>query len=402
MGRSPSRKIDAVVAGHICFDLIPTFPLSDVDYRELLIPGKLIKVSRLAISTGGPVSNTGLAIKKLGMHVELMGKIGTDFIGEAILERLKEEGLERSMTVVQGEESSYTVAIAPPGMDRMFLHNPGANNTFGMDDVDYNLVKTARLFHLGYPPLMEKMYRNDGCEMMEIFRTVKHGGTTTSLDMALPDPTSIAGKTDWKKILVNVLPWVDLYLPSLEETQYMLDSAVFMDKKKKAGQHDMLDQFTADELTALSDKLLSHGPALATLKSGFRGFYVRTAGKERLDKIGFAKPGDLDNWSDRELWSPSFHVDNFAGATGSGDSSIAGFLSAYLRGLSIERTLQYATAVGANNVTAPDALSGIKDWDTTTQQIDSGWKQNPLKIDTPGWHFNEEMRIWHGPNDKFN
>lgn len=401
MNQNVDRPIDVIVAGHICFDLIPTFPSTGADYQELFIPGKLVKVSELVTSTGGPVSNTGLALKKLGVNVALMGKVGTDFIGEGILSRLKNEGLDKYMRIVEGETSSYTVVVAPPGIDRMFLHNPGANDTFGFDDIDFDLVAKARVFHLGYPPLMERMYSNDGQEMMEIFKKAKDLGTTTSLDMALPDPTSPAGKVDWRAILKNVLPWVDLYLPSLEETLYMLDKEAFFKKKQLAGKKDMLDFFTPEEVSALAEELLQMGPPVVGLKAGHRGFYLRTSTKERLEKIGVAKPGEFDTWIERELWSPSFHVENFAGATGSGDSAIAGFLAAYIRGLDIETTLQYATAVGANNVTAPDALSGIKDWETTTKQIKEGWEHNPLEIEqSAGWRLDKQYGIWLGPADK--
>jgi len=401
MNKNTERPIDVIVAGHICLDLIPTFPGTGVNYQELFSPGKLVKVSELVTSTGGPVSNTGLALKKLGIKVALMGKVGTDFIGDGIISRLREEELDEGMRIVVGESSSYTIAIAPPGIDRMFLHNPGANDTFGFADVDFDLVEKARVFHLGYPPLMERMYSDDGREMMDIFWKAKELGTTTSLDVALPDPTSPAGKVDWRIILKNVLPWVDIYLPSLEETLYMLDRDAFFKKKEQAGKSDMLDFFTPDEVSALADELLQMGPPIVGLKAGHRGFYLRTSTKEHLEKIGVAKPGNFNTWVERELWSPSFHVEKFAGATGSGDSAIAGFLAAYLRGLSIETTLQYATAVGANNVTAPDALSGIKDWETTTQQIKDGWAHNPLELDQfPGWRLDEDYGIWLGPGDK--
>lgn len=397
------RPIDVVVAGHICFDLIPTFPGSRGDYDELFVPGKLIKVSELVTSTGGPVSNTGLALKKLGIKVELMGKLGGDFIGEAIISRLRQEGLDKGMRIVEGEVSSYTIAIAPPGIDRMFLHNPGANDTFGFADIDFELVGKAKIFHLGYPPLMERMYRDDGREMMEIFKKAKELGTTTSLDMALPDLTTPAGKLNWRVILKNVLPWVDLYLPSLEETLFMLNRERFLEKKEAAGKGDMLDLFSAEEVSELAEELINLGSPIVALKSGYRGFYLRTAELQRLQKIGFAKPGEADNWAERELWAPSFRVENFAGATGSGDSAIAGFLSAYLRGLDIELALQYATAVGANNVTAPDALSGIKDWQETTKQIQSDWEQNPLGLEgEEGWRFDRHFRLWRGPQDKKN
>src|SRR3990172_9091313 len=57
----------------------------------------------------------------------------------------------------------------------------------------YDLLAEARLFHFGYPPLMKRMYEARGHELREIFRRAKGTGVTTSLDMALPDPSSPAG-----------------------------------------------------------------------------------------------------------------------------------------------------------------------------------------------------------------
>ena len=101
---------------------------------------------------------------------------------------------------------------------------------------------------------------------------------------------------------------------------------------------------------------------------------------------------------DSELWEPSFHVANYAGATGSGDSAIAGFLAAYLCGHDAVGALRFASAVGGCNVTAPDALSGLRSWDETTAMIVGGWAKNPLVVDTPGWWVDGDG-LWHGPHD---
>jgi hypothetical protein len=92
-------------------------------------------------------------------------------------------------------------------------------------------------------------------------------------------------------------------------------------------------------------------------------------------------------------------VDNYAGATGSGDSSIAGFLAAYLYGHSLEQTIRYACAVGGLNVTAPDALSGLKSWEETVALVKAGWKKNPLGVSSAGWQLDAEL-LWHGPYDR--
>ena len=392
---SNGKKIDVIVAGHICFDVIPSFERAGKSsVEEILVPGKLIEVGKAVVSTGGLVSNTGLALLRLGIKTELMGKVGDDFFGRATLSKLKGLGAEKGMVVVKAEHSSYTIVIAPPGIDRIFLHNPGANETFGFDDVNFDIVRQTRMFHLGYPPLMKQLYSNGGEELVRIFQAVKEAGATTSLDMSLPDPDSPSGQVDWDSILKASMPYIDIFLPSAEEVMFMLDKEKFSRKRKEAEGKDIVDYFEAGELSGLADKLLNYGGGIAGIKCGHRGFYLKTADKDRLAAFGFAKPADLDNWAGRELWEPSYHVDKFAGAAGSGDSCIAGFLAAYIKGESVESAIRYACALGAQNVRVLDTVSGIKSWDETTTEIESGWAKNKLTINVPGWRFDTAGQRW--------
>lgn len=393
-------QIDVVVAGHICIDVIPEFREGLGDkLSQILVPGKLVNVGNAAVSTGGAVSNTGLALQRIGHKVALMGKVGDDFFGKAVLQLLRSYGAEKGMSVVPGEESSYTIVIAPPGIDRVFLHNPGANDTFGPEDVNLDVVRHARLFHFGYPPLVRRMYENDGTELVEIFRRVKETGVTTSLDMSLPDPSSPSGKVNWQRILRDVIPYVDIFVPSAEETMLMLDPDKFFARKQAAGGRDVLEFFDLSDLSELAQTLLSEGARIVGLKSGCLGFYVRTGDADSLQTIGAAKPLDLGSWSNRELFEPSFRVEHVASTTGSGDATIAGFLAAYLRGESVESCLKYACAVGAQNVQVLDAVSGVKTWEETTRQLHSPWPKNPLERESPGWSFDEKRQVWHGPAD---
>ncbi|HEX9870149.1 MAG TPA: hypothetical protein VGC99_16460 [Candidatus Tectomicrobia bacterium] len=77
--------IDAVVAGHLCLDVIPDLSGSAQEwFRDLLQPGRLVIVGPVDYCTGGPVSNTGLALTKLGVETRLMSKIGDDLFGCAL------------------------------------------------------------------------------------------------------------------------------------------------------------------------------------------------------------------------------------------------------------------------------------------------------------------------------
>lgn len=397
-----SEKLQAVVAGHFCFDVIPAFKkeLKKDSMADIFVPGKLINMDTVSVSTGGPVSNTGIAMQILGVNVELMGKIGNDYFGDGVLKCLSARGLEKAMTVADGEATSYTVVIVPPGFDRIFLHHTGANDTFCASDINYDKVREAQLFHFGYPPLMKKMYENDGAELIEIFRRAKETGATTSLDMSLPDANSESGKADWNKILKNLLPYVDIYLPSVEETMFMIDRDGFDDLQQKADGGDLLLALDLNKLQELGDKLLSYGAKVVVIKCGVMGYYVRTASSEVLSQMGKIKPADIENWADRELHEESFHVEKVAAATGSGDSSIAGFLAAFFNGKSIEDTIRIACCVGGQNVQVFDALSNIHAWEETISMID-GWEKN--RHDIPGgyWTYDEKAGNWVGKKDKF-
>jgi len=187
-----SQQARVVVAGHICLDMIPAFEVETTTLADLLTPGKLIKTGPLTTATGGSVSNTGLALHRLGVPCKLMGKVGDDLVGRAIIDIVRAVGpeLAEGMIVEKGHPSSYTVVINPPGVDRIFLHCPGANDTFGADDVDYDQLSGPRLFHFGYPPLMRRMFIDGGVELSTLLRRAKERGITTSLDMARPDPAS--------------------------------------------------------------------------------------------------------------------------------------------------------------------------------------------------------------------
>ena len=220
-----TKRWDAVVAGHICLDVIPDLSgLGAEPLSTLLRPGQLVEVGNPALATGGPVSNTGLALHILGVKTQLMGKVGDDPLGHVVTQIVADQGagLADGMVVDPEAATSYSIIISPPDIDRIFLHSPGANNTFGAADVRYDVVAQARLFHFGYPPLMRRIYADNGAELIEIYRRVRALEVTTSLDMAVPDPATDAGRADWVAILEGVLPFVDVFLPSVEEILFML------------------------------------------------------------------------------------------------------------------------------------------------------------------------------------
>jgi len=381
--------MEAVVCGHIALDVIPWFPTGGGTLSDLMVPGKLVNVGPAIATTGGTVSNAGLALHRLGVPVSLIAKVGDDLFGQAVLDILRghDPTLAEGMLVTSDAPTSYTIVISPPGTDRVFLHCPGANDTFGADDVPYAQLHGARVFHFGYPPLMRRMYADGGEELASLLRRVKEQGIVTSLDMALPDPASEAGRAPWREILERALPHTDLFVPSLDEILFMLG------REAVAAPDGGL-------LAEVGCELLGMGAAVVALKLGAEGVYLQTTPDEnRLAALRRCLPDGADAWLGRELLAPCFQVE-VVGTTGSGDCTVAGFVAGLLHGLPPEGAMTAAVAVGACSVEAADATSGVPSWDKVQERIAAGWARHRTKLSLPGWEWDEQGGIWRGPGDQ--
>ena len=320
-----------IVAGHVALDLTPVFP-TDSKYEsaeECFIPGMLINVGPIHFSVGGAVSNTGLALKKMGADVDLMGKVGDDNFGK-IIENIYASFGAGGLIVDKNVDTSYTIILAPQGIDRIFFHDPAANNTFRCEDIPDSALEGVSLFHFGYPPLMRSMYENDGSELLKIFKRVKSKGIMTSLDMAAVDPHGECAKTDWYKVCKDVLPYVDFFVPSLDEILAMLGP----------------DFKTAKEA---ANECFRLGAKNVLIKCGTDGMYFKNSTEEGL----------------QEAYLAPF----VASATGAGDTAIAAFLYAMMDGKTISEAAKYAAAQGACCVQAYDTVSSLKDMAGLTEMI---------------------------------
>jgi sugar/nucleoside kinase (ribokinase family) len=381
--------MDIVVAGHICLDIIPDWRIGSI---KTIIPGHILEMSGLKLSTGGAVANTGIALKKLGINTALLGKVGADAFGKVILEILKKEDktLAENMIISGNEVSSYTIVLNPPDTDRIFLHYPGPNHSFTASDIPYEKIKSSRIFHFGYPPLMQKFYENDGKELVKMFQRIREMKIITSLDMAMPDPESPAGRVDWFKFFKNVLPMVDIFMPSIDELLYMLNPEKFYKISEKKERFDIV------LLNQLAGQLIDYGTKVVAIKLGDQGLYLRT---HQIEKSNLSSIINHQDWDYRQLLSPCFATE-VKGTTGTGDATIAGFLAQLLEGGEPEKCITLATAVGACCVEAIDATGGIRPLPEIIKRVTSGWERLSLSIPIDNWKYDYQYKIWKGPEDQ--
>lgn len=358
---------DVIVSGHLCADLIPEMPGTSLS--ALAAPGKLFEVGSLTIATGGVVSNTGSALHRLGIEVGMMTIIGDDLLGNIILTRLKERDSRfgNLIRVCKNQSSSYSIIFSPENADRVIFHYPGNNALFDITDIDFEVVRDTKIFHFGYPPVLPHLYANEGETLLAAYRRIHEMGVLTSLDMCHPDAGGPSGQVNWRRILQRVLPYVDIFLPSIEEIVFMVRRADY-----DRWQGDVLHHLTHNYMRDLAGELLSMGVTMTGFKLGEYGFYLKTAGESAAFTRFAALPFKTAEWQNLDLWHPAFAV-KVVGTIGAGDCAYGGFLAALLRGLKPQVALRFACAVGASNVEAADATSGVRSWGDTLARIEEGW-----------------------------
>ncbi|MGA3057899.1 MAG: carbohydrate kinase family protein [Candidatus Limnocylindrales bacterium] len=375
----------AVVAGHICLDLMPGLGSRPLDLR----PGALRIVGPVTISAGGAVSNTGLALHRLGVPTRFVALIGPDPLGVILRAALDAEspGLGAGLLARAGEGTSYSVILSSATTDRIVIHFPGANDGFSSADVGPEQLRGAELLHVGYPPLMRRLCADNGLELQRMMRTARQAGLATSLDTAEPDDR--IGEVDWPGLLAKVLPEVDVFMPSLGELEAMLGTA-----RPWNGVN------TPDEagIRSIAEAALELGAGIVGIKLGRFGLYLRTAAPARMAAIAGRLPGlAAEAWSDRELWSPIFEV-AVRGTTGSGDATIAGFLAALLDRRSPVEALDLACAVGSLCVEGDDALSGIGGRSQAEARTHSTLPR-PVPTASAAWTKHGSSGVLTGPRD---
>ncbi len=369
-----------IAAGHICLDLTPAFLENGVPLPKLFQPGKMLQMGGINIHLGGSVSNTGLGMKLLGSDVTLVGKIGEDLPGAVVREFLERKNASEGLLTDGNRETAYSIVLVPPGIDRIFLYYSGANDSFNSEDIGEKQLQEAALFHFGYPSAMKRMYEQEGEELEKLMKRAKKAGCATSLDTAAVDPASESGKADWRKILEKTLPYVDFFLPSAEEMAFMLNRPLYEEWQQRASGCDITEIVDIEkEIIPLAELAMRLGAGVVLVKCGVLGIYWCTAGEEVLRRTGEKTGLAAREWADKSGFEESFVPERVVSAAGAGDTSIAAFLTAMLRGCPPQECVRLAAAAGACSVEGYESFGTLKSLEELYARIGAGWQKRHRK-----------------------
>jgi len=366
------EKYDVVIAGYTCIDIIPDFKKNESvkSVINFFKPGKLIEIEGLNFVLGGVVPNTGLAMKRFGKKVYMNGLVGDDYMGSIIKSNLEKYNVSEGIISTDMAGTAFGIVIAPPGIDRIFLESPGCNQIFDMQFINFDAIAQSRLFHFGYPPLLKQFYSSGGKQLSSMLNNVQQMGVITSLDFSLPDPESESGKINWLTVMDNVLPFTDIFVPSVEEALQILMPSKFAEIQTACNGIQMATHIPVQLIRELGKMAVEKGAKIVLIKVGERGAFIITGDVSFINKNTISKL-NADDWNFRELWCEAYHAkeSQIINANGAGDTAVAAFLSAILDNESIELAIKYAVMAGRNNLYCNDIYTELSDWDEMTVAI---------------------------------
>ena len=308
------KDIDCILCGSCVADIL----CRPVSLDVAIGGGRLLPTEPLQVVTGGIVSNSGVAMARLGMKAAAFTYVGRDEWARLIRGRLEAEGLDCTGLLEHPTAStSTTVVLIDPSGERSFAHCVGApklmDRRLFLDHLD--LFARSRMTLIGYYSLMPNL---EG-DLPEVLAAIRETGCKTALDCA--------GSGGSMQPLDRILPHLDVYVPSLNEASH---------------------QTGLDDPRAILELYRGCGAAgLVGVKLGSKGVLLSPAAGEYIEIPAVAPPGPI--------------VDT----TGAGDCFYAGLLTGLLRGLDVRSAGLLGAAAGACCITALGATAGIRDFAAT-------------------------------------
>ena len=122
----------------------------DILYRvpAILLDGETF-IESVTMTSGGSAANTCRALAQWGVSAGVIGAVGDDADGRAMLADLQGSGVDTSQVAIKVDApTGRAMGLVDPLGRRSLYVDPGANNCLSQSDVDLESIAHARLVHL--------------------------------------------------------------------------------------------------------------------------------------------------------------------------------------------------------------------------------------------------------------
>jgi sugar/nucleoside kinase (ribokinase family) len=169
---------------------------------------------------GGAPANVLVCAAKLGISASFIGCVGGDMFGAFLRDALEERHVVTDamrVSKTRGTTLAFVALDYEGERTFSFYRNPGADTELSPDDLDLNLIRSARIFHFGSLSLTDEPSRSATLAALECARAA---GVRVSYDPNLR-PALWRSLHDAKDQILSVMGYADIVKISDEELLFL-------------------------------------------------------------------------------------------------------------------------------------------------------------------------------------
>jgi sugar/nucleoside kinase (ribokinase family) len=311
-------RYDVSVIGLYILDILGR-PVVSIPER-----GNVAFIDEIRLTVAGTAGGTVVDTAKLGLKSLAVGAVGDDEKADFVLAALQKFGADVSaMQRLKGIPTSATILNVRPNGERPALHVRGASDHFDVPPALYDQVFDAPIVHLGGTGLLRKL---DGEKSRILLAEAKKRGRVVTFDLIAANAETIA-------IVEPLLPFIDYFMPSIEEAR------------------DMSGQTNPEDCAAF---YLDRGTQCCVFTLGGDGAYYAHRDGARLRV-------------------PAYRI-KVVDTTGCGDAFDAGFITALHHRMEPEAAIRFAQAAAALVATGLGSDAGIVSFEDTMDHMRRGFR----------------------------
>ncbi|HJQ27864.1 MAG TPA: PfkB family carbohydrate kinase [Rubrobacter sp.] len=190
-----------------------------VDFISHEMAHSLRTASQFSRYLGGQPANVAVYVAKLGGRSAIITNLGSDYFGEYVEDQLQHHGVNtEAVSRIAGAATTNAFVTRTVGIPD-FQVNRGADALLGVRQVDEEMIGRARIIHTSTFALSKDPQR------LAVRRAMRIGsrlGKIVTLDPNY-DPRVWPDKVEAWEVLAEVMPYVTIIKPSLEDARRLFD-----------------------------------------------------------------------------------------------------------------------------------------------------------------------------------
>jgi sugar/nucleoside kinase (ribokinase family) len=295
---------ECLVIGDLNVDLV----LNDLTGFPAL--GKEITSDDYTMVIGGSGGIFTAVLSELGVRTSIISKIGVDFYGQFILDKLEKSNADTSRIIVsETEKTGITISLSYE-KDKSQISSVNTIRNLKIDEIHLKDMKSIRHVHFSSYYMMESLKNS----YIDIIRKIR----SLNKEMTFSFDTNDDPRDEWGPEIYDIFKFIDI---------------LFLNKKEAI----RISEQTVVEQAA---KKLSEYVSTIIIKLGIEGYFARIGDKTYRGYCN--NTGNI----------------NFLDGTGSGDNFDAAFIFGFLNDFNIEKNLEFANFCAEKSI---EYIGGVGD-----------------------------------------